>query len=160
MDVLGFGNEAEHLRSSLQKGMLRATDMGNDRYSMGMNFNLYGRFADMGVGRDVSSNVVNLEINPETGGLRTVRRPKEWFSGYWWAQLQRLKEIMKKNYASLSTSTIIDELSNFMGNARTTRGFRYAVQQSKRNARNYTRRRSMPGKWTNNHKTWKPNSYK
>lgn len=52
MDVLGFGAEAGHLRSSLQKGRLQVSDKGNDIYNLIMSFNLYGRFVDMGVGRE------------------------------------------------------------------------------------------------------------
>ena len=129
MDVLGFGAEAEHLRSSLQKGRLQVSDKGNDIYNLAMSFNLYGRFVDMGVGR---------EFRRGNDGRHTEsrRKPKEWLSRYWWAQFQRLKEIM--------------------GGAKTMKGFMYAVRQSKRNTRNYARRRALPGRWTNNHKTWKP----
>ena len=62
---------------------------------------------------------------------------------------------MKEKYASASAEVVMDELSQIMGGAKTMKGFMYAVQQSKRNARNYARRRALPGKWTNNHKTWK-----
>ena len=138
MDVLGFGAEAGHLRNSLQ----------NDIYNLIMSFNLYGRFVDMGVGR---------EFRRGNDGRHTEsrRKPKEWLSRYWWAQFQRLREIMKEKYASASAEVVMDELSQIMGGAKTMKGFMYAVQQSKRNARNYARRRALPGKWTNNHKTWK-----
>lgn len=36
------------------------------------------------------------------------------------------------------------------------KGFMYAVRQSERNVRNYARRRALPGRRTNNRKTWKP----
>lgn len=39
MDVLGFGAEAGHLRSSLQKGRLQVSDKGNDIYNLIMSFN-------------------------------------------------------------------------------------------------------------------------
>ena len=149
MDVLGFGAEAEHLRSSLQKGRLQVSDKGNDIYNLAMSFNLYGRFVDMGVGR---------EFRRGNDGRHTEsrRKPKEWLSRYWWAQFQRLKEIMKEKYATASAEVVMDELSQIMGGAKTMKGFMYAVRQSKRNTRNYARRRALPGRWTNNHKTWKP----
>lgn len=160
MDVWGWGNEANHLRDSLRKGKLVFHDLGNDRFNMSMSFNLYGRFVDIGTGKDVSTSNISLEINSETKGLRTVRRPKEWLSGYWWAQLQRLREIVRDKYSAVSVTTVIDELANLMGHSKSTRGFQYAVSQSARNARNYARRRALPGRWTNNHKTWKPDRIK
>lgn len=156
MDTFGWGNEAKHLRDSLEKGKLSLRASGDDKFELAMMFNLYGRFVDMGVGKDVSRSNVSLEINQKTGGLQTVRHSKQWLSGYWWAQVQRLKEIVRERYSSLTATTVMDELSNLMGNSKTTRGFQYAVTQSRRNARNYARRRSLPGRWTNNHKTWKP----
>ena len=130
MDVLGFGAEAEHLRSSLQKGRLQVSDKGNDIYNLAMSFNLYGRFVDMGVGR---------EFRRGNDGRHTEsrRKPKEWLSRYWWAQFQRLKEIMKEKYATASAEVVMDELSQIMGGAKTMKGFMYAVRQSKRNTRNY-----------------------
>lgn len=149
MDVLGFGAEAGHLRSSLQKGRLQVSDKGNDIYNLIMSFNLYGRFVDMGVGR---------EFRRGNDGRHTEsrRKPKEWLSRYWWAQFQLLREIMKEKYASASAEVVMDELSQIMGGAKTMKGFMYAVRQSERNARNYARRRALPGRWTNNHTTWKP----
>ena len=149
MDVLGFGAEAEHLRSSLQKGRLQVSDKGNDIYNLAMTLNLNGRLVDMGVGP---------EFRPANDRRHTEsrRKPKEWLSRYWWAQFQRLKEIMKEKYATASAEVVMDELSQIMGGAKTMKGFMYAVRQSKRNTRNYARRRALPGRWTNNHKTWKP----
>lgn len=148
MDALGFCTEAEHLRNSLLKGRLQVADKGNDVYNLMMSFNLYGRFVDMGVGRE-------FRRGNDGRSTDSRRKPKEWLSRYWWAQFQRLKEIRKEKYASASTEVVMDELSQIMGGAKTMKGFMYAVQQSKRNARNYARRRALPGKWTNNHKTWK-----
>ena len=149
LDVLGFGAEAGHLRSSLQKGRLQVSDKGNDIYNLIMSFNLYGRFVDMGVGRE-------LRRGNDGRHTESRRKPKEWLSRYWWAQFQRLREIMKEKYASASAEVVMDELSQIMGGAKTMKGFMYAVRQSERNARNYARRRALPGRWTNNHKTWKP----
>lgn len=149
MDVLGFGAEAEHLRNSLLKGRLQIADKGNDVYNLIMSFNLYGRFVDMGVGRE-------FRRGNDGRSTESWRKPKEWLSRYWWAQFQRLNEIMKEKYANASTEVVMDELSQIIGGAKTMKGFMYAVQQSKRNARNYVRRRALPGKWTNNHKMWKP----
>ena len=156
MDTFGWGKEAKHLRDSLEKGKLSLHASGDDKFWLAMMFNLYGRFVDMGDGKDVSRSDVSLEINQRTGSLQTVRQSKQWLSGYWWAQVQRLKEIVRDKYSSLTAITITDEISNLMGNSKTTRGFKYAVTQSQRNARNYARRRALPGSWTNNHKTWKP----
>lgn len=148
MDALGFGSEAGHLRSSLMKGRLQVMNKGNDTYNIAFSFNLYGRFVDMGVGREFRRG--------NDGRTSSGRKPKEWLSRYWWAQFQRLREIMRERYAAASTEVVLGELSQLMGNARTMRGFAYSVQQSRRNARNYSRRRALPGKWTNNYKTWKP----
>lgn len=148
MDVLGFGNDAGHLHNSLQNGRLKISDRGNDQYDLGFSFNLYGRFVDMGVGREFSRN--------NGGNVDSRRKPSEWLSGYWWAQMMRLKEIMREKYSMATSAVVMDELGSIMGNTKTMKGFHYIVQQSKRNARNYARRRSMPGKWTNNYKTWKP----
>ena len=147
MDVLGFGAEADHLRKSLMKGRLQMSDKGNDIYNLALSFNLYGRFVDMGVGREFKRG--------NNGEIDSSRKPKEWLSRYWWAQFHRLREIMKERYTAASAEVVMGELAQVMGNARTMKGFRYAVQQSKRNARNYARRRALPGKWENGHKTWK-----
>lgn len=148
MDVFGWGNQAEHLRDSLEKGKLSFKG-GDDKYSLAMEFNLYGRFVDMGVGREL--------YRGNRGDVVTDRQPKYWLSRYWWAQLQRLKEITREKYADASMAVVMNQLSNITGSYKTSKGFYYAVSQSKRNARNYARRRSLPGKWTNNHKTWKVN---
>ncbi len=150
MDVLGFGDEAEHLRKSLLSGRLRISSQGSDQYKMDLEFNLYGRYVDMGVGRGVSKKFES--DNP--------REPKEWLSRYWWAQLQRLKEIMQEKYTKATVDTIIDSIYGGTGNYKTTKGFMYADKQAIRNARNYTRRRALPGRWTSNHKTWKPDQWK
>lgn len=149
MDVFGWEDEAKHLRNSLENGKLSLKGLGDDKYNLVMEFNLYGRFVDMGVGKEL--------YRGNQGDVVTDRQPKYWLSRHWWAQLQRLKEIMKGKYADASTAVVMEQLSSIMGTNKTSKGFYYAVSQSKRNARNYARRRSLPGKWTNNHKTWKPN---
>ena len=149
LDVLGFSLASEHLIDSLKRGRLTLNDKGNKIYNITMSFNLYGRFVDMGVGRGFyKGNSGNVESN---------RSSKEWLSRYWWAQMHRLKEITRDKFTSEASVAILDELDKISGGAKTQKGFYYAVQQSKRNARNYARRRALPGRWdSKNHKTWKP----
>lgn len=145
--TLGFSNDDEHLRDSLPDKGFIAKHSGGQAAKISFDFNMYGTFVDMGVGRGV-----------EEGN----REPKEWFQRNWYREIQRLKEIMAKKYSFIATRTVNSAIDDFFGGSvcQTGKGARYTAQQSARNARNYNKRRAKAGRWTNNHKTWKPYNYK
>lgn len=63
-------------------------------------FNYYGKFVDMGVGRGVTLETVEM----------TNRKPKPWYSKVFWGQFQKLKELMVEKYQVKSTMSIITEI--------------------------------------------------
>ena len=83
-----------------------------------LNFNYYGKFVDMGVGRgqkieDVKSN---REVYNLVGG---GRKPKKWFSRTLYAEVLELRNLMAKKYGEqgiqLVKDTIEDSLRNYGG---------------------------------------------
>lgn len=65
-------------------------------------FEFYGKFVDMGVGRGTTLSMVGS----------TSRKPKPWYSKVFWAQFEKLKEIMVEKYQIKSQMAIITEIEN------------------------------------------------
>ena len=87
------------LFNSLDYQVPGASEFVNNGY---LTFNLYGKFVDMGVGRNFARG------NP--GRVDTVRRQrirKEWYSRLFYAQVMRLREIAQQKYAGDAVKQIV-----------------------------------------------------
>lgn len=66
-------------------------------------FNFYGRFVDMGVGRDTPiGNSGDLGYTP--------RKRKEWFGRQLWFEVQKLSEVLARIYGKQAALTIIRKI--------------------------------------------------
>jgi|GEM_PF-698714 len=152
-----------NLNNSLLHDFL--VNAGDDIDKIEFSFKLYGIFVDMGVGKELSKG------NSGDMGHTPTRKPKEWYSKKYYGQVMRLREILMEQYSRAITFSMINTLSadfdqryidkegKFNIHARTASGLRtvrYRQVTNTRTARNYQRRREMPGRWRNNYKTWKP----
>lgn len=123
------------------------------------SFKLYGLYRDLGVGKGMAGNEGDLGYSPG-------RERKEWYSNVYFAQVMRLREILQEKYSQAAAYNIMNTMSapfdqrygNIMKakSVGSLRSVVYRGKQNARNARNYANRRSQGGRWTNDHKTWKP----
>ena len=68
-------------------------------------FNNYGRFVDMGVGRNYFLG------NPgRVDTVKTTRTRKEWYSRIFYAQVMRLREIMQTQIGKEAAHTIVSRI--------------------------------------------------
>ena len=147
------------LNESLLHDML--VGAGNDIQKIEFSFKLYGIFVDMGVGREISKG------NSGDLGFTPTRKPREWFSKKYYGQVMKLREILMEKYSKAISYSLINTMQADFdqrfdireAEAKTVsslRTVRYRNVTNQRNARNYANRRQQPGRWTNDHKTWKP----
>lgn len=75
------------------------------------NFEYYGRFVDLGVGKGVKLSEAGgrLALTSSRPGARR-RRPKKWFSGTWAYERRRLAEVYQK-YVS---EELLDHMEAFL----------------------------------------------
>ncbi len=119
MDVFGFGDAAGHLRQSVKHGF-KLSMQGREQYKVEFDFLVYGRFVDMGVGREFfRGNSGKVDY------VKAQRLPKEWFSAVWWRHYSRLIEIANEKFSTASHWAIIEPLASVAGNARSLREFYY-----------------------------------
>lgn len=108
--LLGFSSEDGHLMDSMPDKAFIEKKHNGEAASISFDFLMYGRFADMGVGRSFSK--VN---SGESGSIRKKREPSEWFYSNWYREVKRLKEIMADKYKNMAVGEInksIDVLFN------------------------------------------------
>lgn len=67
-------------------------------------FNYYGKFVDMGVGRGVTLEDVASPNNQ--------RKPKPWYSRYFYAEVQKLARIMAEKYGRKGVITIVENIDD------------------------------------------------
>lgn len=85
------------------------TNANGDPVMIQFAFNYYGKFLDMGVGK-----YVTLENRDHLKSLGlTTRAQKEWYSKLFFAETQRLKEILAKEYADQAGLIIKTNLESF-----------------------------------------------
>lgn len=74
-----------------------------------LEFNYYGKFVDMGVGRGqkIESIKSNREVYNLVGG---GRKPKKWFSKTLYGELAALREIMASKYGELGTQILKESI--------------------------------------------------
>lgn len=118
----------ERLQKSIDKR--RIGDTGSLRYSQLYNlaalanggveavkleFNYYGKFLDMGVGRGqkIESVKSNREVYNLVGG---GRRPKQWFSKTLWGEVAALTELLSVKYGVQGTKIVKDAIEDRVRN--------------------------------------------
>ena len=70
---------------------------GGEVGSIRHEFNYYGKFVDMGVGR--GQKIEDVKGNRDMVALMgSGRRPKKWFSKSYYAEVMQLEEILAKKY--------------------------------------------------------------
>ena len=77
-------------------------------------FEYYGRFVDMGVGRDVPVG------NP--GDVKTRRKAKRWYSSIMYTQANKLSQILSEKYGIIGSSLIREQITRMNSKARVPRG--------------------------------------
>lgn len=85
------------------------TNANGDPVLVQFAFNFYGKFLDMGVGKYVT---LDNRDHLKSLGL-TTRTQKEWYSKLFFAEVQRLKEILAKEYADQAGQIIKTNLESF-----------------------------------------------
>jgi len=65
-------------------------------------FKYYGRFVDMGVGKET--------FRGNQGEVNTTRKPKKWFSPVLYSQAIRLREILGEKYGILGAAVIKENI--------------------------------------------------
>lgn len=154
--LLGFSSEDGHLMDSMPDKALIEKKHNGEAASISFDFLMYGRFADMGVGRGFSKgNSGNVDY------VRKRREPAEWFYRNWYREVKRLKEIMAKKYKDMAVNEINKSVDLFFGTkfCQTGKGANYSDNQRIRNAKNYKKRRELSGRWKNSKgvpRVWKP----
>jgi hypothetical protein len=75
-------------------------------YNIYFNYNIYGKFVDMGVGKNYSQgNSGNVEAKQKQ------RRRKEWYSRVFYAQVMTLGELARKNYGEQAARNIVSTIN-------------------------------------------------
>jgi len=74
-------------------------------YNIYFNYNLYGKFVDMGVGKNYYlGNPGNVEAKNKQ------RNRKEWYSRIFYAQVMTLGELARKQYGQQAANNIISSI--------------------------------------------------
>lgn len=109
---IGQMSSGELLRSFQYKVLAGA---GGDVLKIEFAFKYYGKFVDMGVGRGTSlgdhpQSRTGRRFSPSFSGM--IRKPKKWYSKSFYAETQRLLEIMKEEYGHKGQLLITEHLSD------------------------------------------------
>jgi hypothetical protein len=65
-------------------------------------FNYYGKFVDMGVGKEISLGNI--------GAVETRRRAKKWYSSVMYSQALKLRDILGEKYGILGAGVIAENI--------------------------------------------------
>jgi len=84
---------------------------GGDVGSIKHEFNYYGKFVDMGVGRGtkIESVMGNADIISLIGGKS--RRPKRWLSKTYYAEVAELSSLLSAKYGDQYTNIIKEQIT-------------------------------------------------
>lgn len=100
-----------------------------------MAYNLSGKFADMGVGRNYAKgNTGNIDA------IRTQRKRREWQSKLFYAQVMVLGEIMKEKIGESASNHMVA----LMQSVSDLKYAAYSSADRARNARNYQKQINLP----------------
>jgi hypothetical protein len=85
---------------------------GGDIQKIEFAFNYYGKFVDMGVGRGTRLGYLpsrRFDDRISNRFLGTPRRPKKWYSKTFYAENQRLVDILQEEYGHQRTGYLLCE---------------------------------------------------
>jgi len=91
------------LMASLKNDLTRAA--GNSVEKVEFSFKLYGIFADLGVGREISKG------NGGDLGFTPLRKRKEWYSKVFYREVMKLKEILADRYSKAAAQQVTNSLN-------------------------------------------------
>ena len=91
--------DSGELYHSLENTLFSAA--GGDVDKIEFAFKLYGIFVDMGVGREFSQG------NPGDLGFAPARERKRWYSGIFYREVMRLREILIEKYGDDYASQVV-----------------------------------------------------
>lgn len=77
-------------------------DSGGKPERISFMFNYYGKFVDMGVGKEMKLG------NP--GDVKTTRKPKRWYSSVFYSQTIKLREILAEKYGIIGAAVIVENI--------------------------------------------------
>lgn len=95
-----------HNSGDLKRSLLQhvITQANGDPIKIEFAFNFYGKFVDMGVGKEFKIG------NPGDIGLNPTRRAKPWYSKTFFSQVKKLSEILAEKYALKAQISIITNI--------------------------------------------------
>ena len=112
------------------------TNANGDPDRIDFAFRYYGKFLDMGVGKGVT--LLNKEHLKAIG--LNHRREQVWYSQIFFAQVQRLKEILAEKYAAKASLAIMTNLETFdLDGNKTTKSRSSKSSSGSKSARDYDR---------------------
>ena len=101
--VVGEGNRARVRYYTRTRNLYKQFGTGLSMYDteaiLNIDFLLYGRFVDMGVGGNTGTNEVQLKRRYREHRKDIKRTPRRWYSKTRASQEKRLAEILKEKYA-------------------------------------------------------------
>lgn len=84
--------------------------------SVTFNFQVYGRFVDMGVGKGVKIGDVKMLNAERSAGNRHLssnrRKPRKWYSSEFYRQRQQLERLMQEKYGIKGKTALIEALDD------------------------------------------------
>lgn len=94
-------------KGSLDKSLLQelTRNAGGDIDKIEFSFNLYGKFVDMGVGREISKG------NSGRLGFSPGRKSKPWLSRKFYGQIMKLKQLLVDRYSKEISQRLINNLN-------------------------------------------------
>ena len=98
-----FSDDVGHLKKSLRFKIFK--EANGDRGKVEFFFNTYGRFVDMGVGKEYYKG-----NSGDVGFIHKQRRAKEWLYISWFFQVHRFKAILMEKYETLVVNHILNDL--------------------------------------------------
>jgi hypothetical protein len=97
-----------------------------------LEFNLYGKFVDMGVGKETGRG--------NSGNVQTTRKRKEWHSKIFYAQVMVLRELMNKKFGEGAANQMVARIQA----VHDLKYQAYSASDKARNAKNYHKQINLP----------------
>jgi hypothetical protein len=87
--------------NNLYESVLTRVSAGSSKITGSVDFNFYGRFVDMGVGKGVTlmEKQTGRGLTANRNPSRIARHPRPWFSKVWFEQRHRLQEVLARDIA-------------------------------------------------------------
>lgn len=98
--------------NDLYESVLTRVSAGSSKITGSINFNFYGRFVDMGVGKGVTlvEKQTGRGLTANRNPSRITRQAKPWFSKVWYKERHRLQEVLARDVAKAMGDSTRDSL--------------------------------------------------